>query len=888
MNKLLLFIASVIGLSSVAQAQTWEKLFSKKNTDAFRQAIEVPTGGYIAVGYTSNFTPNDTDAYIVRLNTAGDTLWTRTINGTASRKDLLYKVINTSDGGFAFCGYSTSFGNGSEDAYIVKTDGNGNILWQKTWGGNARERAQEILETSDGGLAICGYTTSPPAQYFDGFIVRMNATGDTLWSRRYGTSQFEDFNSFKQIPGGGFIACGQATNGANALDIYLVKTTANGDTVWTKRFGTTGTDNADYIIALNNGYVLAGGTDGISGGMDGYFIKTDSNGNVLWTKVYGGNALADDFHQVGETTDGGFILSGTTSTTGPIDPNIWIMKTDANGDSLWSRTYGGNNHDHGYSAVETSDGGYIVSGYSSSFGFNYEEAYIIKADANGDLSNYLTYTTVFSVVSPIEGSCAVNNATLRVIIRNFGRDTVPNVNVTANLSGMITQTLNATYTGPIFPEDADTVTFLTPINLSGGGILNISCFTGTANDVFPSNNQFDTTRTIEITPAAPATTNGSRCGSGSVTLSATAGTQIYWYNASTGGALMGGGTPFNTPSISSTTVFYAQAGLNCPSSRTPATATVFAMPVTPVTAGAARCGAGRVDLTATSTDSITWWTTSTGGVQVGSGSTYQTPNLAVTTTYFAQSSNTNCTSPRVAAVATINAIPNTPSVSSAARCGTGTLTLNATSSLPVTWWDASSGGTQVGSGNSFTTPSLSSTTSYYAQVNDGTCNSIRATATATVNSNPSVNLGQDTIYATGSYTLNAGTGFSAYSWSNGSTQQSITVTSTGNYCVTVTDGNTCTGSDCSYVDFGTGTNNLSIDRLKVYPNPSQDYFLVEGESLSDITRLTLFSPTGQIVRDINNIESRVVRIETTDLASGIYLLRCESMNGGLSIRIIVE
>ena len=109
MKKIFLFTIALLLNGLVSQSQvTWEKLFSAKNTDVFRSVQEVPSGGYVVAGYTSDSTASDSDAYVVRMTTSGDTLWTYRQNIGLSKKDLFYKVINTADGGFALCGYTSS------------------------------------------------------------------------------------------------------------------------------------------------------------------------------------------------------------------------------------------------------------------------------------------------------------------------------------------------------------------------------------------------------------------------------------------------------------------------------------------------------------------------------------------------------------------------------------------------------------------------------------------------------------------------------------------------------------------------------------------------------------------------------------------------------------
>lgn len=500
---ILFYVAALMLFSGNGSAQiSWEKIFSKKSSDVFRNVLEVPSGGYLAIGYSADSTANDTDAYVVRLTTSGDTIWTKYLNGSGSGKDLLYKGIITADGGFAFCGYSTNAGAANDDVFFLKMDANGSVQWTNYWGGTGRDRGQDIVQTPDGGYAITGYSTSPPAAYYDAFLLRINGAGDTLWSKLYGGGGYEDANALVLLPDSGFVLGGQASNGGNGFDMYMVRTNSLGDTLWTKKFGSIDTDNIESIIRLPDGsLILAGGTEDLTGfgGNDGIMVKTDSGGSILWSKTYGGNSQ-DDFHQVYQTSDNGFILSGTTRSSGPIDPNIWLMKTNAAGDSIWSQTFGGNNHDHGYGGIQTLDGGYVVVGYSSSFGFRGEEAYIAKTDGLGNISNPLTYISVSALTQPLQGSCSRNNVKVRVLVRNYGRDTVPSVPVTIQITGAITQTISETYVGNVFPGDFDTLAFSTLIDMTTPGQYVFNCTSAVLNDVNPQNNNLIATININASP----------------------------------------------------------------------------------------------------------------------------------------------------------------------------------------------------------------------------------------------------------------------------------------------------------------------------------------------------------------------------------------------------
>ena len=485
-KNILILLLSFFTAYSVFAQNSFEKLFSKQSTDVFRCIQEVTSGGgYIAAGYTADSTANDTDAYVVRMNTIGDTIWTYTYNGPLSKKDLFYKIISTFDGGFIACGYTNSKTGTSDDILYVRLNSSGQKLWSKTFGGSGKERGQDIIETSDG-FTIVGYSTTPPAQYFDAIVIHTSPNGNVLWSKVIGNSNYDDANTIKKLTDGGYILGGQSTNGNKGLDQYLIRLNSSGDTLWTKRFGTLGNDNIESLVLLSDGFVVAGNTNTPLTGDDGYLAKTDLNGSLIWSKTFGGSDQ-DDFHRVEKTTDGGFIISGTTSSSGFLNPNLWLVKTNSSGDSTWARTFGGDNHDHGYSAVQTIDGGYIIAGHTGSFGFNNEDGYVVKIGPDGTGTNKLSYITAYSLNSP---TCSGASTQVTVTIRNFGNEAVSNIPVTVEITGSITQTLFATFAGPLAAQDLTTISFTPLINTITGGNYTFKCFTGISNDVYPLRNSF--------------------------------------------------------------------------------------------------------------------------------------------------------------------------------------------------------------------------------------------------------------------------------------------------------------------------------------------------------------------------------------------------------------
>jgi hypothetical protein len=317
-----------------------------------------------------------------------DTVWTRVYGSDSS--DYTYSVQATYDG-FIFCGHSDSWGSsqGDYDIWLIKTDEDGDTLWTKRYGESSLEFGWWIEQTSDSGYIIAGVTNSIGAGLSDMWLLKTAVDGETLWTKTYGGSGHEYAKSVKQTADGGYIISGGTdshTGGTNQVDVYLVKTTASGDTVWTKTYGGPGIDGGLAVnFTSDGGYIIAGEANG-SGIYDAYILKTDSLGDSLWAKVYGDAMYDDRAHSIEQTTDGGYILCGYTASINPGNgDDMWLLKTDANGDTLWTKTFGGSHDDIAGCVHQESDGGYTFAGTSDAYGTTYNAAVLIRTDSLGTI-----------------------------------------------------------------------------------------------------------------------------------------------------------------------------------------------------------------------------------------------------------------------------------------------------------------------------------------------------------------------------------------------------------------------------------------------------------------------------------------------------------------------
>jgi hypothetical protein len=318
--------------------------------------------------------------------------WEQTFGG--ENDDDSQSVQQTTDSGYIITGRTSSLGNGYMDVYLIKTDENGNEQWSQTFGGENVDGGNSVQQTTDGGYIITGYTESFGNGNGDVYLIKTDENGNEQWSQTFG-GEDEDFgNSVQQTTDGGYIITGRTSSLGNGyMDVYLIKTDENGNEQWSQTFGGEEWDVGYSIQQTTDvGYIIGGYTESFGNGLtDIYLIKTDENGNELWTQIFGGGG-DDNGYSVKQTTDGGYIICGNTVSFGNGDSDVYLIKTDENGNEQWSQTFGGDGNDFGYSVQQTTDSGYIITGYRYTNSFvNIGDVYLIKTDENGNEQWFQTF-----------------------------------------------------------------------------------------------------------------------------------------------------------------------------------------------------------------------------------------------------------------------------------------------------------------------------------------------------------------------------------------------------------------------------------------------------------------------------------------------------------------
>jgi len=362
----------------------FQKIYGGVDGEGGNSVRQTTDGGYIVAGWSNSFGCCGYRFYLIKIDSVGDTVWTQTYGGVAW--DEGYSVQQTTDGGYIVAGGTATFGAGFEDIYLIKTDALGNAVWTQTYGGVEYDEGYSVQQTADGGYIIAGTTRSFGPVQADVYLIKTNASGTVSWTQTYGGVAGDLGRSVRQTTDGGYIITGSTESfGAGGYDLYLIKTNSVGVTVWAQTYGGVADEWGNSVQqTTDGGYIIVGCTECWLWGLeDVYLVKTDSLGVMVWTQTYGGIG-EDAGESVQQTTDGGYVIVGITTSFGAGGADVYLIKTDALGNAVWTQTYGGLGGDYGRSVQQTTDGGYIVSGRTTSFGSGWSDVYLIKTDGNGN------------------------------------------------------------------------------------------------------------------------------------------------------------------------------------------------------------------------------------------------------------------------------------------------------------------------------------------------------------------------------------------------------------------------------------------------------------------------------------------------------------------------
>jgi hypothetical protein len=355
----------------------WTKTFGGSDADIGKSVQQTSDGGYIITGHGRSFGAGAYDVYLVKTDALGNTVWTKTFD-EGGYSAYAYSVQQTTDGGYIIAGYTYTTSSWTDDYYLIKTDVDGNEVWSKThdvsyW---RDDYAYSVQQTFDGGYIVAGtgYYDDLPGKAIG--LLKTNEAGNQVWSRMI-PNPLIVYNyvygySVQQTADSGYIIAGERN------DVYLVKTDESGYEEWKRHIGggcgysVQQTTDGGYIIA---GYMTPPGEDSL----DVYVIKTDELGNEEWSGNFGGIGN-DRGYSVQQTTEGGYIIAGHKYIPGTNSYDVYLIRLDSSGNEKWQKTIGGSNDDFGESVQQTTDGGYIVTGSTASYGSGDYDFYLIKIE----------------------------------------------------------------------------------------------------------------------------------------------------------------------------------------------------------------------------------------------------------------------------------------------------------------------------------------------------------------------------------------------------------------------------------------------------------------------------------------------------------------------------
>ncbi|MBI5740237.1 MAG: choice-of-anchor D domain-containing protein [Nitrospirae bacterium] len=339
----------------------------------------------IMIGLLLLFIPILFFTLFLPVTTYAAAFWSKTYG--SSGDDFIRSIVRTPDGGYIAAGYTTSFSEGDADLWVVKLDGAGDVQWQKTYGGGGVDSARTLALASDDGYIIAGVTDSFGKGLMDALVVKLGPDGSTQWEYTYGGADADYARYIQQVSDGGYIVAGWTSSFETGMsDAWMLKLDAAGQVQWQKAYGREGDDQARTVQSTSDGgYIVTGWTSSFGNGdFDAWILKLDASGNVQWQKTFGG--YRNDYSKyVLQTSDGGYVVAGWTASFGRGDFDFWVFKLNSAGTIEWEKTYGHTGTDQARHIQQTSDGGYIVAGWSNSFGAGDYDVLTLKLDASGNI-----------------------------------------------------------------------------------------------------------------------------------------------------------------------------------------------------------------------------------------------------------------------------------------------------------------------------------------------------------------------------------------------------------------------------------------------------------------------------------------------------------------------
>ncbi len=376
----------------------WTKHYDNNGWDIFYKVIQTADSNFVCVGNTHPFDNKDRDSDFLVTKTSGfgDVIWNRYSETLAL--EGFSSVIEMKDHGddlLLVGGYAGELSSGGDNVYIVRTDNFGNIRWEKRFDyDNFIDSGRDIVKTYDhnyivlavGGEVVENWQDLGVSPFNDNiWLLKINIRGDTLWTKSFDLGFLFDESPSKiiQTSDSCFVVTGSIHTPLTSPweDLFIAKFDHNGELLWNKIYGSDGYDNGmDIKRTKDGGFIIVGKyvkNFETENNADIWLLKTDVNGDTLWTKTYGGYN-SEWGNSIEITPDNGYIMTGVTETFGAGFWDVWVVRTDSLGDTLWTKTFGNVSGDLGYSIAKTFDDGYIIGGVYTALDGGSRDGYLIR------------------------------------------------------------------------------------------------------------------------------------------------------------------------------------------------------------------------------------------------------------------------------------------------------------------------------------------------------------------------------------------------------------------------------------------------------------------------------------------------------------------------------
>ena len=362
----------------------WAKTYGGMEAEGSRAVCLCPDGGFLITGYTFSHGTGDADLLVIKTDAEGKKQWSRIYGGAGTEYGNACLCLPD---GYLIAGYTSSFGSGSKDVYVINLDKKGKEIWSRTYGGSSWDVGMALCESGDGNFYVCGYTHSFGKGEEDVYLAKIDLNGDKLWSKTFGGERLDMANSISRTEDGGLLIGATSGSFSNNTDFYLIRTNNQGEEVWSKTYAAEGSRGHafDWCNAMtgtrDGGAILTGYSDN-KDVMDVHVIKTDAEGNEVWSKSLGNKPFYDFGNAVLEMADGSYFVAGTTksivNSKDIYNNDVYLVRLDPDGNVVWENSCGGSGLDWASSAVQNEEGDVIIAGYTNSTGNGFFDLLLVK------------------------------------------------------------------------------------------------------------------------------------------------------------------------------------------------------------------------------------------------------------------------------------------------------------------------------------------------------------------------------------------------------------------------------------------------------------------------------------------------------------------------------